>query len=222
MGARGGHEAAYLFRRRVGDDGDGRGLLFRSKFFEHGGEFKLVKQGAARAHIGRLRAHVLKLQLDRHFAMDGHQLFAQQDGIPVVLERLAIPFSLYLRGTIEGRLDAAKLLDQFDRTLISDSRSARDVVYGIAAQSHHVDDLLRRDPEHLNHFFAIEDQVVFYRVQHLHLAGYELQHVFIVRNHEYVVALIGSLPRQGADDIVGFKAFGLQDGNAKRLERPAD
>ena len=50
------------------------------------------------------------------------------------------------RGAIEGRLNAAKLLDEFDGTLISNSRSTRDVIDGITAQSHHVDDLFRRNP----------------------------------------------------------------------------
>ena len=77
-------------------------------------------------------------------------------------------------------------------------------------------------PEYLHHFLAIEDQVVFDRIEHLNLAGDQLQHVFIVRDHEDIVALFRGLPRQRADHIVGFETFGLQDGDAKGLQRPAD
>ena len=77
-------------------------------------------------------------------------------------------------------------------------------------------------PKYLYHFLAIEDQVVFYRIEHLHLAGDQLQHVFVVRDHEDIVALFGGLPGQGADHIIGLKTLGLQDGDAKGFQRPAD
>src|SRR6202034_3229251 len=110
-------------------------------------------------------------ELNRYLTVDGHQLFAEQHRVPVVFERLTVGLPFHLRGTIERRLDAAELLDQFDRTLVSDSWSTRNVVDGIAAQSHHIDHLLRRHSQYLDHFLAIQDEVIFHRVEHLHLAG---------------------------------------------------
>src|ERR1700677_2330759 len=123
---------------------------------------------------------------------------------------------------LEHVFDTAELLDQFDRAFISNSGSAWNIVDGISAQSHHVDDLLRRYPEYFHHFVAIEDEIVFDRVEHFDATSDQLQHVFVIRNYKDIMILLGGLTGQRADYIVGFEALGLQNGDAKGFQSPPD
>ena len=222
MTARQLNETIYLFRRWIVDDGERRRLLVGRQLLEHGGEFELVEKGAACAHVRGLSAHLFQVEFDRHFAVDGHQLLAKQHRLAVVLKRFAVGLAFHLRSTVEHGFDAAELLDQFDRALVSDSRRARNVIDGVSAQGHHVDDLLRRYPEYFHHLVAIEDEVVLDRIEHLNATGDQLQHVFVVGNHKDIVVLLGGLPCQRADYIVGFETLGLQNRNAKSFQAPGE
>ena len=51
---------------------------------------------------------------------------------------------------------------------------------------------------------------------------HKLQHVFVARNHVHGIRLSDSLSRQRADNVVGFVASKLEDGNSVGFERPAD
>ena len=145
-------ECGNILRRGRERDGNVGRRIIRRKLFEHGGEFKLGEQRAAGSDIGSQRAHLLQLKLDRHIAVDRHQLFAEQDGVAIALQRLAVGLALDLSGAIERRLDAAELLDQFDRPFIANARRTGNIVDGVAAKGHHVDHLLRRNTERLHHF----------------------------------------------------------------------
>ena len=69
---------------------------------------------------------------------------------------------------------------------------------------------------------GIENQVVFLRIEDLHLRRDQLHHVLVAGDDEDLVLLLGGLAGQGADHVVGLEALGLKDGNAQRLERAAD
>ena len=69
---------------------------------------------------------------------------------------------------------------------------------------------------------GIGDEVVFRRIQHPHPIGDQLHHVLVAGDDEDRVAIIGGLAGERADDVVGLEALGLEDGNAKGLERAAD
>jgi hypothetical protein len=60
--------------------------------------------------------------------VDCYQLFAEQDVVAVILQGLAIGLSLHLVRAVQRRFERAELLNQFHRTLVTDSRRARDVV----------------------------------------------------------------------------------------------
>ena len=70
--------------------------------------------------------------------------FGEQDVVAVVGERFAVSLALDGVGGLDrgvhGGFDGAKLLDEFNGTLVADARRARDVVDGVAAKGHHVDD----------------------------------------------------------------------------------
>ena len=118
--------------------------------------------------------------------------------------------------------DAAEALDQLDRTFVADAGRAGNVVDGIAAQGHHVDDLLRRHAENFLDLGGIADQVILRRIQHADAVVDQLHHVLVAGDDEDGVALVSRLVRQRADDVVGFEAGHLEDRNAIRLERAAD
>ena len=74
-------------------------------------KFQFGKQRAGGGRIGLLRAHGLGLEFDRNISFDGRQLFAQQDGLAIVLQRLAIGFALDFLGVLQRVLHAAETLD---------------------------------------------------------------------------------------------------------------
>ncbi len=66
------------------------------------------------------------------------------------------------------------------------------IVDGVAAEGHHVDDALGRDTEDFLDLGGIADQIIFRWIQDLNIVVYELHHVFVAGDH---VDAIGS-PRQ--------------------------
>ena len=52
-----------------------------------------------------------------------------------------------LVGAVEGGFDGAELLDEFDGAFVADAGCAGDVVDGVAAEGHDVDDAFGRDAE---------------------------------------------------------------------------
>ena len=158
--------------------------LRRSKFAQHGGEFELGEKIAAGFEVGRLRLHSGKVERERDVGVDGDEFFGEQDRVAVLLEGLSVGFALDLGGAVENGFDAAEFLNQFDAAFVADAGRAGNVVDGIAAQGHDVDDFLRRDAEYLGHFGGIEDQVVLLRVEDLHLRRDELHHVLVAGDDE--------------------------------------
>ena len=83
-----------------------------------------------------------------------------------LLQRLAIALALNLGGTVEDCVQRAEFLNQIHAALVADARSAGNVIdQRIAAQGHHIDDLLRRDSEDFDNLGGVEDEVVFLRVE---------------------------------------------------------
>ena len=80
----------------------------RRKVAQHGGELKLGEEFAAGFEVRRLRLHRGQIQRQRHVAVDGDQLLGEQDGVAILLQRLAIAFALDLAGAVEDRLHGAE------------------------------------------------------------------------------------------------------------------
>ena len=192
----------------------------RCELFQHGGEFEFVEKFATGSRIRFERAHGFKFKLHRYFAMDGHQFLAEQDGLAIILQRLAIGLALHFIGMIERRLHAAELLDQLNRSLVTDPGRAGDIVDGVAAQSHYIDYLFWWHAECFKHLVAIEDQIVFHRIQHFYVIIHQLQHVLVAGDDKHRVTCIRSLFCECADDVIGFKSVCLEDRNMKGFERP--
>ena len=94
-------------------------------------------------------------------------------------------------------LDGAELLDQLDGAFVADAGRAGDVVDGVAAQGHDVDDALGRDAEDGFDAGGIEDEVVFRRIEDGDVFVDELHHVLVGGDDVDVVAECGELAARG-------------------------
>ena len=83
----------------------------------------------------------------------------------IVDQRLAALVLLDLAGALEQRFEIAVFADELRRGLDADARHARHVVGGVADQRLHLDHLLGRHAELLDHLGAA-DPLVLHRVVH--------------------------------------------------------
>ena len=143
-----------------------------------------------------------------------------------MLERFAVGLALDGIGVVAGGIEdgfyAAELLDEFDGAFVTDAGRTGDVVDGIAAQGHDVDDLLGWYAKDFDDFGRVDDEVVFLRVEDANVLGDELHHVLVAGDDEDFVVLFAGLAGQGAEDVVGFKADGFEDGDMQDFEGAAD
>ena len=113
-----------------------------------------VKRAARGLGIGLARAHRFQVELHRNVAVEGDHLLAEQDGVAVVEQRLAVSLLLDLGGVVERGFNRAEAADQLHRSLVADAGRAGDVVDGVAAQRHHVHHPLGRHAQDLFHLGA--------------------------------------------------------------------
>ena len=155
-------------------------------------------------------------------AINGDQFLRQQYGIAILLERFAIALALHLGGAIEHRFHAAEFDNQIHAALVADAGRAGYVIDRVAAQRHYVNHLFRQHAQHFPHLFRVENQVVFLRIEHLHLRRDKLHHVLVAGDDEDLVSALGSLARQGADHVVGLESLHLENGDVQRFKRAAN
>ena len=115
---------------------------------------------------------------------------------------------------IECSFKTAEALNEFDRTLVADSRCAGNVVNRISAQRHHVHHTRRRYAEYFFYFRSIADQVVLGRIQHVHAVVDQLQHVRVAGNHVHVAVFDDSLGSECADYVIRFITRHFKNRNA--------
>ena len=152
--------------------------------------------------------------------MNRNKFLRQQNILTIVLQRLAVGLLLHLISAIQRGLDRTKLLYQFHRTFVPDSRRTGDVVDRVPTQRHHVDHALRRHTETLLDTRTVENQVVFRRIEDHNIVVDELHHVLVGRNHENLMAKGSKFARERADHIVGLETFVVKNRNTKCLKRP--
>ena len=217
-----GEELGDLFRLRFALEGDGGVVFGGGQLFEKGGEFELGEESAAGGVVDGLGAHGVERELDGDGGMDGDEFFREEDVVAVVLEGFAVGFLLNLIGEVERGFDGAELLDELDGTLVADAGGARDVVDGVAAQGHDVDHPGWWDPQGVFDPLRTEDEVVFGGVEDGDVLVDELHHVFVGADDVDVVAHGAELAGERADDVVGFVALVVEDGDAEGFEGAAD
>jgi hypothetical protein len=155
-------------------------------------------------------------------AVYGDEFFGEQCGIAVLLAAIRDLLRLTSAGMIEHSFDAAEFDNQLHAALVANAGYAGYVIHRVAAQGHHIDDLLRRNAQNFYDLGGVENQVVLLRVENLHRGRDQLHHVLVAADDEDLVLLAGGLAGEGSDHVVGLEALGLQDGNAQGLEGAAD
>src|SRR6202051_3200886 len=172
--------------------------------------------------IGLADAHGFHLELDRNVGVDGGHALAEDNGVAIVLERFPVGFLFDFGGAVEGLLDGAEALDDLDRTFVADAGSAGNIVDAVTAQGHDIDDALGRNAENFFDVGGVADQIVFGRVQDLHVVVDELHHVFIAGDNVDAIIRGGGFAGEGSDHVIGLEAGEFEDGDAVGFEGAAD
>ena len=191
-------------------------------FLQQRTELQLGEEGAEGLDVGIADFHGGDVEIDGELGFDGDKLFAEKNVVAIVEERFAIGFLFDFGGAVEGLLDGAEAADKFDGTFVADAGRAGNVVDGVAAEGHDIDDAGGRDAEEFLDFGGIADEIVFGRIEDGDFVADELQHVLVAGDDEDGVRGGGGFAGEGADDIVGLVAFELEDGNAIGFEGAAD
>ena len=169
-------------------------------------KFQLGEELTAGFSIGLARGHDLEVQLNGHIAVNRDLLFAVENLLAVVQQRLTVGLFLNFGGVLESIFQRPEAADNLDRTFVPNSRRSGDVINRVAAQRHHVNHLLGTHSQDLFHLGGIADQVVFGRIEHADFVVHQLQHVFVTGNHIHGMARGRGLARQGPNYIIGLKA----------------
>ena len=139
----------------------------------------------------------------------------------VLDQRLAPLLLLDLAGARQQRLEVAVFDDELRRGLDADARHARHVVGGIADQRLHLDHLVRRHAELLDHLGDADAAVLHGVVEH-HRVADELHQVLVGRHDGGRRLGLAGEPRIGRDQVVGLEAVLLQAGDVEGVHRLAD
>ena len=100
--AGGGIKCGSLSWRGVFNQLDGwRGFRGR-EVAQHRGELQLCEEFAAGFEIGELRLHGGEVERERDVRIDGDQLFGEEDGVAILLQRLAVALAFDLCGAVEN------------------------------------------------------------------------------------------------------------------------
>ena len=166
---------------------------------------------------------VLRTEGNRHVETNRGQVLGETQFIAPFGDFLAL-LALDLRHVVENILHRSPLLHQFAGALLADARHAGNIVRSVAPQ--------RKDVAHQHGIVdavLLADRIAVYDLDtsvrtfllvNLTVVAYQLAVVLVGRHHEDLVSGFDAFLRQGADHVVGFVAFDLQNRNAHRLQHP--
>ena len=125
--------------------------------------------------------------LERHVVLQRHELARDARLLGELDQLLAALGLLDLAGARQQRIEIAVFVDQLGRRLDADARHARHVVGRIAGQRLHVDDLVGRHAELLDHLVAA-DRLGLHGVEHDDAGAHQLHQVLVGRDDGHVAA----------------------------------
>ena len=187
-------------------------------------ELELLIEREKRLKVGVAAAHGLKVELERHMAVDGGELIAQK-GRLAALGELLLRAGLDRQGVEVGVdvLEGAPVLQEGFRRLLADAGHAGDVVGGVALERLEVDHAPGLKAVDLDEFVA----VVAGGLAAAHgrdgeldrdVGADELQIILVAGDDDAVVPRALAARRDGADDVVGLVALQLQAGDVHGVE----
>ena len=185
------------------------------------GELHRLEEGDQVLVVGLMHGEIGERHVERHLVVERDQLLREPRHLGVVDQGLAAFLLLDLAGAREQRLEVAVFADELRRGLHPDARHARHVVARIPDQRLHLDDLLRRHAEFLDHL-GDADPAVLHGVVHDDAVGHELHQVLVRRHDGRGRARLAGLAHIGGDQVVGLEAGLLQAGNVEGAHRLAD
>ncbi len=209
-----------------GELGVGRDIAWidRGKFGDAPGQRRKLHGAQKRDQpliVGLVHGEIADRHVELHFVVERDELLRQPRLLGVLDQRLAALVLLDLRGALEQRFEIAVFADQLGRGLDADAGHARHVIGRIADQRLHLDDLVRRHAEFLDHLGAA-DLLVLHGVEQNDAVVDELHQILVRRDDGGGGAGRAGLPRIGRDQVVGLKALLLQARNIESVHRLAD
>src|SRR6202166_2374398 len=197
-------------------------LNFGQQFFQQRSEFEFGEELAEEIEVGFAGMHGFDIEFDGNVGIDGGHAFAEENNVAIIEKRFAVGFLFHFGGAIESFLHRSELPDDFDGALFADAGGSGDVVDGVAAEGHDVDDALGRDTENFFDLGGVADEIVFGRIQDLIVVINELHHVFVAADDVDGVVYGGGFSGQGADYVVGLEAREFENRNAVGFECAAN
>ena len=162
--------------------------------------------------------HFVHVELDIDIAVNSYELFAEQDLLAIILQRLAVDFAFDFGSVLESCFQRAEALDEFDGPLVADTGRAGNVVDGIATQCHDVDYASGRHAKNFFDLGSIADQIVFRWIEDQDAVVHQLQHIFVAGDDVHRSSLCRGLFRKCADDVIGFVSGNFEYRNAIGFE----
>ena len=123
---------------------------------------------------------------------------------------------------IQRSFDAAETPNQLHGSFIAYAGRAGDIVDAVAAQRHHIHDFVGRHAEDLLDLGGVADQVVLRRIEYADVLVDQLHHVLVAGDDKHRIAGVDRFAGECADDVIGFEAGQLEDGNAIGVEGAPD
>ena len=184
-------------------------------------ELHRLEEGDQPLVVGLVHGEIADRHVELHLVVESDELLRQPRLLGVVDQRLPALVLLDLGSTGEQRFEVAIFADELRRGLDADPGYARHVVGRIADQRLHLDDLLRRHAEFLDHLGAA-DLLVLHGVEHDDAVIDELHQVLVRGDDGGGGAGCAGLAHIGRDQVVGLEAVLFQAGNVEGVDRLAD
>ena len=144
-----------------------------------------------------------EVEVDRKVALDPGQIARKERLRAILLERLALRGLLHFVEMLVDGIEGPELLDERLRAFLADAGHAGNVVDCIAPDGHHVDHLLRGQPERFLHSSRVVKNFASGVVEADPFTD-QLKEVFVGGCDHYVVAAIPRRAGERPDQIVGF------------------
>ncbi len=184
-------------------------------------ELHRLEKGDQALVVGLVHGEVGKRHVERDVGVEGDELLRQPRLFRIVDERLAPLLLLDLGRTRQERFEVAVFGDELRRGLHANARHARHVVGRIPDQGLHLDDLLRRHAEFLDHL-GNADLAVLHGVVHDDTVVHELHQILVRGDDGRARARLAGLTHIGRDQVVGLETALLQAGKVEGAHRFAD
>ena len=176
-------------------------------------ELQGLEQRRQRLSVGRLDLERFQVRRHRCIRVDGYQPAAHKR---LILEVPQLLLLLLAGDGIDAGiqvLEAAEVPDEFEGRLGADARHPRNVVRGVAGETHHIHHLRRIDTQLLFDGGQVGARLL-HRVPDARPFGDQLHEVLVAGHHHDRKSFLLQAPRQRADEVVGLVSGHLENRQA--------